>query len=86
MSGETNRPHSKYLHVYAIVRVDDHEDVDTSIADRISVTKVLFSEEEANAEAKRLNGLRRHVETGTTYFVRQTRLHEQPDPDTAGES
>ena len=50
--------HSKYRHVYAIVRVDQDAGLDVPLQERISVTKVLWTEKDAALEV----GLLRTIE------------------------
>jgi hypothetical protein len=73
-------PNLKYDHVYAIVRFDsymgDYLPDEPNMA--ITVTKVLWSEEAANAEARRLNQL--NGAKGAVYFVALTRLQRRAAP------
>jgi len=64
--GET--PHSKYQHVYAVVRLD----LDMSRENSFTVVKVLTSKESADQEVSRLNHL--NGEKGARYEVQTTRL------------
>jgi len=67
-----NTPHSKYEHVFAIVRYEEFV-VDTLIEDKISVVKVLRNAAAADAEVERLKSL---VTSGRlTYFSRITRIY-----------
>jgi len=71
MTAATEMPHSKYPHVYAVVRFD--MDVPpTSIEHSATVVKVLSSLEFAEEEAARL----RQVNKGKncTYVVQTTRV------------
>lgn len=76
MTGESREslgaaPHSKYQHVYPVVRWDSHV---TGIETQITVTKVFRSEPPAREEAERLNSL--NHEKGCIYFVTLSRLVE----------
>lgn len=66
-----NKLHSKYTHVYAIVRVDAPIDADTP-ANCISVIGVFLSHESSIIEAERLNQLNGH--NGCIYISYVTRL------------
>jgi len=66
--------HSRYRHVFAIVRVDEFTREDMEIDQKIRVTKVVASEEEAIAEVERLNALQEKGEGGSRYFWQMTRL------------
>jgi len=68
-----DQPHSKFKHVYAIVRIDtplDHAYPENSVA----VVKVLMSKPDADAEVSRLNQLNR--DKGCVYISCTTRLIE----------
>lgn len=69
--GFSHQPHSRYPHVYAIVRNDAGAG---ELEDRLSITKVFRSETKAEDEARRLRQL--NSEKGCQYFVLQTRLVE----------
>ncbi len=67
-------PHSKYQHVYPIVRIDtplDQGDPES----KISVVKVLTSQVAAEAEVSRLNQI--NADKSCTYFYCTSRLIEQ---------
>jgi hypothetical protein len=66
--------HSRYRHVFAIVRVDEFTREDMEMDQRIRVTKVVVSEDEAIAEVKRLNALQEKGGGGSRYFWQMTRL------------
>ena len=57
--------HSRYDHVFVILRRDRSVD-DDAVAERITVKKVVLSEERAEAEVRRLNELNAH--RGSHYF------------------
>ena len=69
-----NKPHSRYEHVYPVVRIDyfhldfsnEEEKVEKVTEDIfqgvVTVTKVFLDETEAECEAQRLNELRRQKE------------------------
>jgi len=73
-------PNPNYDHVYAIVRVEldvlskDASDPD-SVANSVTVKKLLWSEADATAEIKRLNELNR--DKGCFYFSQITRLERR---------
>ena len=69
----SNKPHSKFSHVYALVRIDAPLSAD-SPENSISVVKVLRSEEAAEKEALRLRDLNKGK--GCAYHVYVTRLIE----------
>ncbi len=71
-------PHSKYRHVYAIVRVDQYDTLEVLLEERISVTKVLWSEQAAVLEVERLNNL--NAGKKCRYFWLLTRLIDEPGP------
>lgn len=60
-------PHSRYAHIYVVVRVD----AGVSSEDSFSLVSAWPTEDEAVAEAKRLLGL---APEGATYRVVVTRL------------
>ena len=74
----TNRPHLRYEHVYALVRIDLPVS-EAAPQDTVAVVKVLCSEESARREAARLNQINR--DKGCRYFVYTCRLI----PESAGE-
>jgi len=69
-------PHSKYQHVYPIVRIDTPLQ-QSAPEDKITVVKVLTSQGAAEAEVSRLNQI--NVEKSCTYFYCTSRLIEQVD-------
>jgi ferredoxin-fold anticodon binding domain-containing protein len=71
-------PHSKLRHVFAIVRVDTYDGLEVPLEERISVTKVLWSEQDAAREVERLSRL--NAGKGCRYFWVLTRLVDEPGP------
>lgn len=69
-----NASHSKYPHVFAVIRVDEFASPDVDIEQRVTVTKVVGSVEEAAAEVDRLNALREKAGGRSKYFWQITRL------------
>ena len=69
-------PHAKYRHVYAIVRVDQDAEREVPLEERISVTKVLWTEREAVREVERLTHL--NANKGYRYLWLLTRLVDEP--------
>lgn len=73
-------PNPNFDHVYAIVRVEldvlakDASDPD-SVANSVTVKKLLWNEAEAAAEVRRLNDLNRNK--GCFYFSQITRLERR---------
>ena len=68
---QSDKPHSKFRHLYAVVRVDipfSHEHPE----DSISVVKVFHSEASAEREMDRLNKV--NSQKGCRYLVKVTRL------------
>lgn len=63
------QPHSKHKHVFAVIRWDGQ---DGDPEERITITKILHSEDEARSEMERLNALNRSK--GCRYFYQVTRL------------
>lgn len=83
-----DKPHSKYAHVYAIVRVDNSDPI-TSPEDVVTVQKVVWDKSTAENEVERLNRL--NAGKGCVYFYQVTRLDKVPTymgldllPDTVG--
>ena len=68
-----NIPHSKFRHVYAVVRIDFPVSV-TEPKNSVTVVKVLTSSVLAENEVTRLNKL--NAEKGCIYFSHVTRLVE----------
>ena len=67
-------PHSKYPHVYPIVRIDTPLD-QTDPQSKITVVKVLTSQTAAEAEVSRLNEI--NAGRSCSYFYCTSRLVEQ---------
>jgi hypothetical protein len=65
-------------HVYAIVRCEADDYPNPDPAARITVKKIVWTEDRAEAEVVRLNAL--GAEKGVRYFVQMTRL-EPPKPN-----
>jgi hypothetical protein len=71
----SDSPHSKYPHVYAIVRFD----LDVSGENGVKVVKVIPSPELAEQETERLNKVNKGKQC--IYRVQTTRFVESPEPD-----
>ena len=65
---DPDKPHSKYTHVYAILRFD----FEMSPENRATVAKILPTREEAELEAARLRAINEGKKC--TYAVQTTRL------------
>ena len=74
MQRAPDRPHSKYAHVYPIVRIDTPID-QTDPTQKITVVKVLTSQSDAEAEVSRLS--QANVGKRCLYFYCTSRLIEQ---------
>ena len=74
-----NGRNKDYQPVYAIVRVDRFQDESVPVEDRLTVKKVVWSEEEAASEVVRLNQL--NSPQGAHYFYQRTRLETQVPMD-----
>lgn len=70
------KPHSKFRHVYAVVRIDVPIDVEYP-ENSISVVKVLSSQTAAQQEILRLNGI--NSDKGCRYMLQTTRLVPLPN-------
>jgi hypothetical protein len=66
-------------HVLVVVRIDKFHDPSTPVENTISVTKVFWTVEEAEAEVKRMNDL--NGSKGCLYFWRTGRLQPRLDAD-----
>jgi hypothetical protein len=64
-----NTPHSKYRHVFAIIRWDPDM---AAVEHQVTVTKIVQTEQIAEAEVQRLNAL--NSAKGCRYFAQLTRL------------
>ena len=69
-----NQPHSKYAHLYVVLRLDPDM---IEPEHQIAVTKVFRSELDANEEVERLNAL--NGGKGARYLMRVGRLIESAD-------
>jgi hypothetical protein len=72
MSKQLNKD---YRHVYAIVRIDDFQGIEVPLKEKITITKLVWSQEKAIAEVDRLNNL--HSGKQCTYFWQMTRLENE---------
>ncbi len=61
-----------YKHVYAIIRVDYFQGTDVSLEDKIRVTNIVWTKEEAISGVERLNKL--NADKDCKYFWQMTRL------------
>lgn len=66
-----DKPHSRYEHVYVVLRIDPHPSVE-AIEDGLSAVSVFATKDDANAEAHRLNEL--HADKPSYYVVLTSRL------------
>jgi len=73
MPGTSDGPHSKYRHVYAIVRFD----LEMSRERAAAVVKVIPSQELAEKETARLNAVNKGKQC--TYKVQTSRFVESPE-------
>ena len=65
----------RFVPGYAIVRVDNFQDVDVAgIENVITIKRIMFDEIEAQKEMDRLNDL--NGEKGCEYFVQYTRVDD----------
>jgi hypothetical protein len=76
-------PNRRYDHVFAIIRADPFEHSGATPAEAITITKVVWSREAAEAEASRLNHLNK--DKGAAYFWRVTRLERRTDAQGAAD-
>jgi len=74
MQGAPEQPHSKYSHVYPIVRIDKPFDP-VCPTNTVTVVKVLTSQTAAETEVSRLNQI--NTDKSCTYFCCISRLVEQ---------
>lgn len=70
-------PHSRFEHVFALVRFDDFGDIEVSEDQRVTITKVFFDESAARREADRLNSA---APSSARYVVQLTRLVPRGEP------
>jgi hypothetical protein len=68
-----DQPHSKYRHVYPIIRIDKPFN-EAQPTNTLSVVKVLTSQEAAESEVSRLNAI--NVGKSCAYFWETSRLVE----------
>jgi hypothetical protein len=73
-----DRPHSKFIHVYPIVRVDNPFDQNYP-TNTVAVVKVLMSQTDAESEMSRLNQL--NANKGCVYFYCKSRLIDASTAD-----
>jgi hypothetical protein len=69
-----DQPHSKYPHVYPVVRIDTPID-SADLTQKITVVKVLTSQSDAEAEVARLSEV--NAEKSCLYFYCTSRLIER---------
>jgi hypothetical protein len=74
MERSPETPHSKYPHVYPIVRIDTPLD-QTDPTQKITVVKVLTWQSDAEAEVSRLSQV--NADKGCIYFYCTSRLIDQ---------
>jgi hypothetical protein len=67
----TNRPHSRFEHVFAVVRIEG-DLVKNGGENAVYVTRIFRRQEDAEQEVARLNELNQHK--GCRYFWQLTRL------------
>ena len=75
----TQTPHSKFRHVYAIVRIDESAEPDVPLEEKINITKVPWTEQDADLEVERLTHL--NASRGCRYVWLLTRLPDEPETD-----
>ena len=71
-----NTPNAKYVHVFAIVRLDTFQEPDTFPEDVVTVKKIVWDQVSATQEVERLNKL--NGAKGCLYFSQRTRLEKLP--------
>ena len=76
-------PNRRYAHVFAIVRVDSGAASGAHPEEAITVTRVVWGRETAEAEVERLNEL--NCGKGSVYFWQITRLEPKLDQDGAAD-
>jgi hypothetical protein len=69
------KPHRKYRHVFAVIRLDDFHSSDAALEDRFYVKKVMLTEEAAQEEAARLNAV--NSDKDCRYVVHIAQLDER---------
>ena len=70
---------SEHEHVYAIIRLDAVNEPQIPIEDKIAIKMLVWTQETAEAEVKRLNDL--NEAKGSFYFWRLARLARRPKED-----
>ncbi len=70
-------PNKKYDHAFAIIRVDLFHELDTPLEHKITVVKVVWTEQMAEEETERLNKL--NDTKGSKYFWQLTRLERRSE-------
>lgn len=63
---------SEHEHVYAIIRIDSFHEPQVSLEDKIRIKMLVWTQEAAENEVKRLNEL--NAARGAFYFWRRARL------------
>jgi hypothetical protein len=72
-----NRPHSRYPHVFGVLRIDAFEDDDAPVDEqRLMLPSVFTTEEAAERDAARLNALAEQQGTRARYITLLSRLKE----------
>jgi hypothetical protein len=72
-------PNRKYDHAFAIVRID-HYDIPDSATDHVTLTKVVWRQDVAEAEVARLNSL--NSDKGCEYVWQLTRVEKEKNTTT----
>lgn len=78
------QPNAKYDHVFAIIRIDMFHSDDVPLQDVITVKKVVWTAEAAEAEVNRLNALKNGRKS--MYFWELTRLERKAGTQSAAPS
>lgn len=78
-----NAPSLRYEHVYAVVRADTFQPDDVPQEERITVKKIVLSQENAEREVARLNAL--NIDKGVIYFWQMTRMERSAADTGSGE-
>ena len=58
---------------FAIVRLDDFQDSEVDVRNRVTVKRIVWDQAEAEAEVERLNA----INEGVRYFWQATRVDDQ---------
>lgn len=69
-----NKPNKEAIHVFAIIRIDAFQPPDVPLESKITVKKVVWTQEIAEQEVERLNKL--NTAKGALYFWQITRLEK----------